>query len=62
MNLDEVFSEAMRIQHDIELPADQVVDDATRELARSAARILRGDYIKASELVARVDAAESSKR
>jgi hypothetical protein len=59
-NLDEVSDKASRIQHDLELPADQVLDDVTKALARSADRILRGHYTQASELVARVNAAESS--
>lgn len=59
-NLGEVFGKAMQIQHDLELPADRVLDDVTRTLARSADRILRGHYAKTSELVARVDAAKSS--
>jgi hypothetical protein len=58
--LDDVFEKATRIQHDLELPADLVVDDATRALARSADRILRGHYAKPTDLVARVDAAETA--
>jgi hypothetical protein len=59
LNLSDIFDKAVRIQHDLELPADLVVDDVTKALARSADRILRGHYAKISELVARVDAAES---
>jgi hypothetical protein len=54
-----VFEKAVRIQHDLELPADHVLDDVTKALARSADRILRGHYARISELVARVDAVES---
>jgi hypothetical protein len=59
-NLDEVFEKAVQIQHDLELPADWVLDDVTKTLARSADNILRGRYAKASELVARVEAAKSA--
>jgi hypothetical protein len=59
-NLGDMFNLATRIQEDLEHPADQVLDDVTRALARSADRILRGHYARASELVARVDAATSS--
>jgi hypothetical protein len=59
-NLDELFEKAMEVQHELELPADQVLEDVTKALARSADRILRGHYVPTSELVTRVDAAESS--
>jgi hypothetical protein len=58
-NLEELFAKAMQIEHDLELPADQVLEDVMKALARSADRILRGHYVQTSELVARVDAAES---
>jgi hypothetical protein len=59
-NLGDAFNKAAQIQHDLELPADLVVDDVTKALARSADRILRGHYAKPSDLVARVDAAETA--
>jgi hypothetical protein len=59
-NLGVVFERAMQIQHDVELPADWVLDDVTKALARSAENILRGHYAKAAELVTRVEAAESA--
>jgi hypothetical protein len=59
-DLEEIFARAMQIQHDLELPADWVLDDVTKALARSADNILRGHYAKAAELVARVEAAESA--
>ena len=58
-SLEDVFSKACRIQDDIEAPAQYVVDDVTRALARSADRVLRGHYAKVSDLVARVEAAKS---
>ena len=59
INLREVFKKARDIQEDIESPAEQVLDDVTRALARSADKILRGHYAPVSELIARVEAAES---
>ena len=59
-NLEEIFNKACRVQDDIESPAQYVVDDVTRALARSADRVLRGHYAEVSDLVARVEAAESS--
>jgi hypothetical protein len=60
LNLRDAFEKATQIQHDLELPADRVVDDVTKALARSADRILRGHYAKPAELVAQVDAAETA--
>jgi hypothetical protein len=59
VNLKGVYDKAKSIQDDIESPAEQVLDDMTRVLARSADSILRGHYAQVSELIARVEAAES---
>jgi hypothetical protein len=59
-DLAELFDRAADIQHDLELPADLVVDDVTKALAASSERILHGHYAEPAELVARVDAAETS--
>jgi Restriction endonuclease len=58
--LEDVFNKARRIQDEIETPAQRVVDDVTRALARSADRVLRGHYAQVSDLMARVEAAKSS--
>lgn len=60
MDLSAVFDKATQIQQDLESPADLVVDDVTRALARSADRILRGHYAKPAELIEQVDAAETA--
>lgn len=60
VNLKKAFEKAVRIQRDLEAPAEQLVDDMTRTLARAADRILRSHYGEVSELVARVETAESS--
>ena len=59
-NLGELYTNACQVQHDLELPAEIVLYDLTKAVAKSADRVLRGHYAKVSELVARVDAAESS--
>lgn len=61
-NLEDIFNEACRVQDHIESPAQYVIDDVTRALARSADRVLRGHYAQASDLVARVEAAKSPSR
>jgi hypothetical protein len=58
VNLKEAFEKARRIQRDLEAPAEQVLDDVWRTLARSANRALRGHYSQVSELIAHVEAAE----
>lgn len=58
-SLDDIFGKTCRVQDDIEAPAQYVVDDVTRALARSADRVLRGHYAKVPDLVARVEAAQS---
>lgn len=59
-SLEDVFDKARRIQDEIETPAQRVVDDVTRALARSADRVLRGHYARVSDLMTRVEAAKSS--
>lgn len=59
-SLEDLQSKANRIQSDIEAPVQYVVDDVTRALARSAERVLRGDYVAVSDLIARVEGAESA--
>jgi hypothetical protein len=59
-NLGELYTKARQVQHDLERPAETVLYDVTKAVAKSADRVLRGHYARASELVARVEAAESS--
>ena len=58
-NLKEAYDKAKRIQRDLEAPAEQVLNDMTRTLARSADRILSRHHVQVSQLVAQVEAAES---
>lgn len=53
--LKDAFDNARRIQAALELPAYQVLDDVTRELARSAEHITSGGYESISSLVADVE-------
>lgn len=58
-NLKEAFDKAGRIQRDLEAPAEQVLNDVTRALARSVDRVMHSHHTQVSELVALVDSAES---
>jgi hypothetical protein len=58
-NLKEAYDEARRIQSDLEGPAEQLLYDMTKTLARSADRILSSHHAQVSQLVSRVEAAKS---
>jgi len=58
-NLKEAYDKARRIQDDLETPAEQLLYDMTKTLARSADRILGSHHAQVSELVGRVEAAKS---
>jgi hypothetical protein len=59
-NLKEIYNKARHIQSDLEAPAQQLLYDMTRTLARSADRILSSHHAQVSQLVAVVESAESS--
>ena len=59
-DLKTAFDEAVRIQEDVEAPAESVLSDVTKTLAASANKVLRGQYAQVASLVAKVEAAESA--
>ena len=59
-DLKAAFDEGVRIQEDVEAPAESVLSDVTKTLAASANKVLRGQYAQVASLVAKVEAAESA--
>jgi hypothetical protein len=54
-SLGEAYRKAARIQQKLESPADQVMEDVTKSLARAADKLVQGHYSAVSELITQVD-------